>query len=117
MIGLALRAVKFAPWILAGLAVAASLYYRSDAADARAAKAEYEAAVAKRIAENNERVLEEIQKLSAKADEATARDLERERAAKAATATTLSEIDRAPTTADGPVAPVLRDALRAGRLR
>lgn len=105
--------LRFAPWILAGLAVAAALYFRSDAADARAAKAQYEAAVAKAIADNNARVLDEIQKLSAKADEATARELARERAAKAATATRLSEIDRAPATADGPVAPVLRDALKA----
>lgn len=109
--------LRFAPWIVAGAGVLAALYFRSDAADARAAQAQYEVAVAKRIAENNERVLEEIQKLSAKADEATARDLERERAAKAATATTLSEIDRAPAASDGPVAPVLRDALRPGRLR
>jgi hypothetical protein len=109
--------LRFAPWILAGLAVATALYFRSDAADARAAKAQYEAAVAKRIAENNERVLEEIQKLSAKADAATERELARERAAKAATATRLSEIDHAPAASDGPVAPVLRDALRSGRLR
>lgn len=109
--------LRFAPWAIALAGILGALYFRSDAADARAAKAQYEAAIAERIADNNARVLEEIQKLGAKADEATARELARERAAKAATATRLSEIDHAPAASDGPVAPVLRDALRSGRLR
>lgn len=98
--------------ILAGLAVLAALYFRSDAADARAAKAQYEASVAKAIAKNNAAVVEKLEQLAAKADAATEREAARERAAKAATATSIAEIDRAPVAADGPVAPVLRDALR-----
>lgn len=109
--------LRFAPWILAGLAIMVALYFRGDAASARSEQAKYEAAVSKRIAENNARVLEEIQKLSAKADEATAREIDRDRAAKAAVATTISEINNAPATSDGPVAPVLRDALRSGGVR
>jgi hypothetical protein len=111
------RALKFAPWIIAGAGVLAALYFRSDAAGERAARKSYEASVAKRIAENNAAVLDKLDALSAKADAATERDAARERAAKAAVSTTISEIDRAPAASDGPVAPVLRDALRAGRLR
>ncbi len=109
--------VRFAPWILAGLAVAGALYYRSDAADARADQQRDRPEIAERIATNNAAVVEKLEALAAKADEATAREIARERAAKQAVATSLSEIDNAPPTADGPVAPVLRDALRARGVR
>ncbi len=109
--------LRFAPWALAVAAVLAALYFRSDASDARAAQAKYEADVAKAIARNNAAIVERLELLAAKADEATAREVARERDAKKVTATRLSEIDNAPPSADAPVAPVLRDALRSRGVR